>query len=219
MARLREIRNQRPFVDEVANSRHRDRLLQRQRKSVPFDLTGVPYEFLGDNGSPAISIIRFSVDCQFVYSWRFKMITRNPRIPFGQTLTEVDLTVDHPVPGTPTVTPNPHTHNLIAGVTEIPMAIVDLRIIINGHDLTDALQSQFPNYPDNTANNYEIFPAIGTENDYDILKAAQDTSAIALQDIIKTGEDKLIEIRNEGVGAGLFNIQWLNYLQYSQTSR
>ncbi len=217
--RLASMQNIRPISDEMANSRHRDKLLQRQRKSVPFDLTGIPFEFLGDSGSPAFSLVRFSVDCQYVYSWRFKMITRNPRIPFGQTLTKVDLTVDHPVPGTPTVTPNPHTHNLIDGVTEIPMAIVDLRILVNGFDLTSALQSQFPDYPDAGAGNYQVFPGIGTELDYDVLRAAQDTSSAALASIIKTGEDKIIEIQNNGAGAGLFNIQWLNYLQYSQTSR
>lgn len=121
------------------------------------------------------------------------------------------------------ITPNPHTHGFVGGLTNVAPDIGDLCVEIEGYDLTAELNAQYP-LPDTSAIPTTVYPNLGVHNDWDILLAAQQHSinngSNALADIIRTGQDKLIRIYNKNApDNGQFKLRWQNYIQYSMTSR
>lgn len=207
------------------NKRRIDREL-RQRRNQVVDMYGVEYTRQGGENAPAKFYISISPDMVYLERFEFKLIVQ----PFLSTSGGVGpATLDLRGVGsgshdtvTPTevanmldITPNPHTHNVTAGISQITTTANDFRISVEGIDITPYLMAQ---YGGNWLDGEGVYPSLEIGEDYDILEVASD--------LIGEGRDadadkllrpgyKAIEIS----AGGAFSITLVNYLKYSHLNR
>lgn len=193
----------------------------RQRRNQAVDLYGIEFNSQGDTNTPANFYISLSTDMTYIERYEFKINILPFKMPVagGGSVTPSTVTVN----GTrltntaTTITPNPHTHttqahshSLLAGITNYPSEFSDLRVYIEGIDLSAELATQ---YDGNWITGEGVWPKPGLET-YDVLYAVGLLPKWKQEPILKSGY-KNVQIRANGV----YNVTLIVYEKLSHTNR
>lgn len=195
----------------------------KQRRHNVVDLYGVEYTRQGDGGSPAQFYISISPDMVYLERFEFKLIVQ----PFVSTVqsgtqsatvkvndTSLSISNNSISPNPHGHTAEPHTHNVVAGVTKVSTTASDFRVKIEGIDVTPYLAAQYDKWIDGEG----VYPSIHIGKDYDILEVASDLVSEGRKadaDKLVHPGYKLIEISS----GSPFQVTLVNYLKYSHLNR
>lgn len=229
--------------ERVAENKKRiDRMLKQRRNQV-VDMYGVEYTRQGAANSPARFYISISPDMVYLERFEFKLIV-SPFIStvggIGATtltasgsggydvVTAEDLASilnsddcsslpdDTGGSGTTTgISPNPHTHEVLPGITSVPVTANDFRVKVEGIDVTPYLMAQ---YGGEWLNGEGVYPSLEIGRDYDIIEVASDL----IGEGRKADADKLLRSGYKAIeitAGGPFTITLVNYLKYSHLNR
>lgn len=199
-----------------------------QRRNGMEDLYGVCFSANGDAGNPATFYISLSPDYVYIERFAFKFVIK----PFTTTITGA---TDSAVVGVdPTslavannaITPNPHTHgtqphthNVINGVSFVHTTSSKWDVSIDGINITDYLIAQ---HDGDWISGEGIYPNDSLENNvqnfYDILEvcdAMTSEGKIAERDQILASRFKRVEISSDAP----FGVDAYLYMKYSALNR
>lgn len=112
------------------------------------------------------------------------------------------------------VSPNPHAHSIIPGITSIPTTASDFRVRVEGIDVTPYLIAQYGSW----IHGQGVYPSLDIGKDYDLLEVASDMvgeGRTAQADAITHPGYKAIEITS----GSPFTVTLVNYLKYSHLNR
>ena len=230
--------------ERVAENKNRiDRMLKQRRNQV-VDMYGVEYTRQGAANAPARFYISISPDMVYLERFEFKLIVQSFVSTVGgitattltasgsgggyDVVTPTDLDnilnadncnaypTDTGSSGTATgISPNPHDHDPIPGITLQTTTASDFRVRIEGIDVTPYLMAQ---YGGAWLNGEGVYPSLEIGRDYDILEVASDL----IGEGRKTDADKLLRAGYKAIeiSAGSpFSITLVNYLKYSHINR
>lgn len=187
----------------------------RQRRHQVLDLYGVEYTRQGTQGAPATFYISMSPDMVYMERFEFKLIIQPFVIPIASNgLTPTSLSVTENESGTHTISPNPHTHNVIAGLTFVNTTASDFRVVIEGVDITANLMAQY----DSWISGEGVYPSTDILNNYDILEVASDLTAegrTADADKLTHAGYKKVQIYSDSP----FEVTLVLYTKYSHLNR
>lgn len=199
-----------------------------QRRHNFVDLYGVEYTRQGDGGAPATFYISISTDMVYLERFEFKLIVQ----PFVSTVSSngiqsATVTVNSRSLsanynyGSVTISPNPHnhttqphTHNVVSGVSMTHTTASDFRVSIEGVDITAYLMAQYGSWISGEG----VYPSIDIGKDYDILEVASDLVAQGRMDDadkLTSSGYKRVEISSDSP----FQVTLVNYLKYSHMNR
>lgn len=124
----------------------------KQRRYSVVDMYGVEYTRQGDGGAPARFYISISPDMVYLHRFEFKLIIQ----PFVSTVTgatqsavvnvdETSLAVTNGniTPNPHSHTTQPHSHNVVNGISMTHTTANDFRVSIEGVDITPFLAAQY----------------------------------------------------------------------------
>lgn len=154
----------------------------RQRRYSVVDIYGTEFTRLGDGGSPARFYISVSPDMVYYHRFEFKLIIQ----PFVSTVTGATQSATVNVNETSlgissgSITPNPHkhstdphSHNVVSGVSLTHTTASDFRVLVEGIDITAYLAAQYDAWIDGE----DVYPSLDIGKDYDLLQVACDLRA------------------------------------------
>lgn len=212
--------------ERVAENKKRiDRMLKQRRNQV-VDMYGVEYTRQGGANAPARFYISISPDMVYLERFEFKLIVQ----PFISTAggigpAALDLRgvgTERKESVTPSevadmleIAPNPHTHNVTAGISQIPTTANDFRVSVEGIDVTPYLMAQ---YDGAWLDGEGVYPSLDIGEDYDILEVASDL----IGEGRKADADKLLRSGYKAIeisAGGTFSVTLVNYLKYSHLNR
>lgn len=177
-----------------------DRMLKQRRNQV-VDMYGVEYTRQGAANAPARFYISISPDMVYLERFEFKLIIQpflSMAGTIGATSLTVNGTASGYDVVTPqdlsdilngtgcsqypddtgggggsldSISPNPHTHSVTAGITPITTTANDFRVSIEGIDVTPYLMAQ---YGGEWIDGEGVYPSLEIGEDYDILEVASD---------------------------------------------
>lgn len=208
-------------IERVAEQtvRNKERWSQalKQRRHQVVDMYGVEYTRAGDANNPARFYISISPDMVYLERFEFKLII-NPFLSTGGSMTSaVSLTVsggdadcitnqeiDDIVStgsssggggdeGGGSISPNPHAHSIVPGITSVPTTASDFRVRVEGIDVTPYLAAQYGAWIQGQG----VYPSLDIGKDYDLLEVASDMVGEGrkdLADVITRSGYKAIEI-------------------------
>jgi len=211
-----------------SNTANTNRITQssRQRRSSIYEEFGVPYEFKGDSsdGSDNVATVYFAIspDMTYIARWEFKMLIKPFIVPLSGAngirpatleIKDTSLSINNssisPNPHTHEITPNPHTHTVTPGISASPSDVSDLKIAIDGIDISDKLAEQY-DLPDNNG----MFPDSTVANRYDLLKVCNDMADATRSKVLSAGYHKLT-IASGGIIEGTL----FNFIKYGSINR
>lgn len=231
-------------MERTAENQRRISRSLKQRRNQVVDLYGVEYTRQGASGVPARFYISISPDMVYLERFEFKLIVQ-PFFVLGsiagtslsvsgsaggydvithEDLEDIlassgcsDLPDDTGGSGSisGSITPNPHTHSMNAGVTTFATTANDFQVKIEGVNVTPYLMAQ---YGGNWLNGEGVYPSLEIGKDYDILEVASDL----IGEGRKADADKLIRsgYKSIEITAGSpFNITLVLYSKYSHLNR
>lgn len=213
-------------VERVVENKNRiDRSLKQRRNQV-VDMYGVEYTRQGAENVPARFYISVSPDMVYLERFEFKLIVQ-PFLSTSGGIGPASLDVKAVGSGrhesvTPAdvaemldITPNPHTHNVIAGVSQTSTTAKNFRVNIEGIDVTPYLMAQ---YGGAWLDGEGVYPSLEIGRDYDIIEVASDLIGEGRKadadKLIRSGY-KLIEIS----AGGPFSVTLVLYLKLSHLNR
>lgn len=193
----------------------------KQRRNQVVDLYGVEFYRQGDANYPATFYISISPDMIYMERFEFKLILQSFMSTAGE-VGETDLsagayaTVQEPrlILSDQSVTPNPHTHTLTPGMSSYGTVGSDIRISVEGIDVTPYLAAQYDGWIDGEG----IYPSLDVGKNYDLLQVASDLIAEgnkADADTITRAGYKKIEVSSESP----FGVVLVLYEKYSHLNR
>lgn len=207
------------------NKRRIDRSLKQRRNQV-VDMYGIEFTRQGATNAPARFYVSITPDLVYLERFEFKLIIQ----PFISTAggigpAALDLApvgsgshssvTPSDVAGMLDITPNPHTHNMSAGISQITTTANDFRIKVENIDVTPYLMAQ---YGGNWIDGEGVYPSLEISKDYDLLEVASDLigeGRKADADKIMRSGYKLIEIS----ATGTFAVTLVLYLKMSHVNR
>lgn len=207
-----------------------------QRRNGMEDLYGVVFSEYGDANKPATFYISISPDMVYLERFAFKFVIK----PYQTTVTggtdyatvtvnnrSLEINEDEIDPNPHNHTTQPHTHNLITGISEVSTTSDDWQVWIAGVDITDYLKEQVADLGNGWLGDRgenEVYPTNQLEEDgnkvnfYDILDVASVLTALGKDEerekILKP-EFKKVEIKSNAP----FGIEAYLYLKYSHVNR
>lgn len=213
-------------AERTIENRRQLKISTQQRRTKFSDLYGIEYLRQGDANHPATFYISVSPD--FVYYERFAL--KLQIMPYvssvasgtGSAVVDVDPTS---LTGGSSISPNPHdhttqphTHNLVKGLSFVNTTSSNWRVKMHDVDITDYLIEQQDGawidgegiYPNNKLEDLEDF--------YDILDVACVKEAEGLTDDVNkllAPEFKKVEIISDAP----FQVAAMVYIKYSMTNR
>ena len=209
-------------AEQTVRNKERWSQALKQRRHQVVDMYGVEYTRAGDANNPARFYISISPDMVYLERFEFKLII-NPFLSTGGSQTSsVSLTVsgggdvdcipdadiDYIVNngsapngggsgddegGDGSISPNPHAHSIIPGITSIPTTASDFRVRVEGIDVTPYLAAQYGEWISGEG----VYPSLDIGKDYDLLEVASDMVGEGrkdLADVITRSGYKAIEI-------------------------
>lgn len=195
----------------------------RQRRHQVVDMYGVEYTRQGDGGAPATFYVSISPDMVFLERFEFKLIIQ----PFTSTVSggtgSATVTVNNTSlsVANDAITPNPHkhgtqphTHNLISGISQVHTTATDFRVYIEGVDVTPYLMAQYGSWISGEG----VYPSLDIGKDYDVLEVASDLigeGRSAEANLLTKAGYKRVEITSNAP----FQVTLVNYLKYSHLNR
>lgn len=212
-------------VERTAANTQDIRQKNRQRRNQVTDIYGVEYTRQGDKGSPAVFYIPVSPASAYLERFSFKLIIQ----PFASSIgagtesatVEVNsrsLTYDE---SDKKITPNPHnhstephTHNLVSGISIVHTDASDFRVSIEGIDVTPYLMAQYGEWIDGEG----VYPSLEIDEDYDILEVASDFMAEGREDdvnkLVRSGY-KPVKIESDKP----FQVTMVVWVRFSHVNR
>ena len=152
----------------------------RQRRDQVVDIYGSEFTREADGGAPAQFYVSVSPDLIYYHRFQFKLIIQ----PFMSTVSggtqsvivnvnDTSLTTDGSTisPDPHKHTTDPHTHNVVAGVTVVQTTANDFVCTVDGVNITPYLMAQ---YGGSWINGQGVYPSIAIDHDYDLLEVASD---------------------------------------------
>jgi len=195
----------------------------RQRRNMVTDIYGVEYTRQGDANNPAVFYIPVSPASAYLERFSFKLIIQ----PFvssvgagtGSAVVNVkdrSLSISNN-----NITPNPHdhatdphTHNLVSGISLTPTTASDFRVSIEGIDVTPYLMAQYGEWIDGEG----VWPSLSIDEDYDILEVASDFEAEGRSDDV----NKLVRSGYKPVtitSSAPFQVTMVVWVRFSHVNR
>lgn len=231
-------------MERTAENQKRIERSLRQRRNQVVDLYGVEYTRQGAANSPARFYISISPDMVYLERFEFKLIVQPFASTVGgigmttltasgggggyDVVTPEDLDdilnssgcSDYPDDtggsgGPVGISPNPHDHSVIPGITLQTTTANDFRVKVEGIDITPYLMAQ---YGGAWLNGEGVYPSLDIGEDYDILEVASDL----IGEGRKADADKLVRSGYKAIeitAGSPFSITLVNYLKYSHLNR
>lgn len=205
------------------NKRELDRT-RKQRRTEFTDLYGIPYQAIGDRNNPAKFYISISQDLVYYMRFQFKLHIQ----PFLSTVSGgtqaaiVDVKPTSLAISNNSITPNPHehdtephTHNLVSGVTVTNTTSKKFTVKVHGVNITPYLMEQ---HGGAWIDGEGLYPSMDIEDNYDILDVAGLLKAQgydSLSDNLLKPEFKEISVESDSP----FAVTLYLYLKYSNMAR
>lgn len=213
----------------------------KQRRTQVTDSFGREYTRVGDGGAPAIFYISIEDDLEYWERFQFKLIIQPFLSTAGRGTQEAEVEINgtelsssggaedyvtgenlHLVPTGSGISPNPHTHttqphthNILSGITLLPTSADDFRVKIEGIDVTPYLMAQFDG---RWISGEGIYPSSSDLSAYDVLEVASVMIAEGhsnYADLLLSPGYKKVEISSDAP----FQVTMVNYLKYSHINR
>lgn len=223
------------LAERVADRTDDQRRDQLQRRNQVVDIYGAEFQSYGDRGSPANFYISVSPDMTYIERFEFKVTIQPFAMPVGNNagtsltsvnidpqelditnqlvrntagdITAVDSTI---VPNPHTHTNLPHNHSLSAGVSLFTSSVQNFRILVEGIDITNELQLQYPN---GWITGEGTFPEVGLKN-FDLIDVAGMLPDWQRGILMQAGY-KNVQMYSDG----FFSVKIHLYLKYGHTNR
>lgn len=206
------------IAERTVENRRQLKNSKNQRRASFVDLYGVEFLRQGDANNPATFYISVSPDLTYYERFAFKFQI----MPFVTSVSSgtgsANLSVTESSSGVHTITPNPHTHNLVKGLSFANTTSEEWRVVIGGVDITAYLMEQ---HDGDWIDGEGVYPNgnIGSEADfYDILDVACLLNAEGDTDAVKallSPEFKKVEIISDAP----FQVAASLYMKYSHMNR
>lgn len=186
----------------------------RQRRDEFVDLYGIEFTKNGSADSPAVFHVSVSGDAAYLERFQFKIVIESFQVMADMALTSTSLSIT----GNDNISPNPHNHQLVAGVTNIPVTSDDFEVECEGIDITPYLRAQCEDNDWNWFDGEGVYPSTELEQSFDLLQVACDMKAEGNDDdadkILRQGW-KPIKLR----GSEPFSATMVLYLKYQHMNR
>lgn len=215
----------------------------KQRRHQVTDMYGVEYTRAGDANNPARFYISISPDMVYLERFEFKLIVSSFMSTGGSVTSAVSLTVnggggdadcitneeiDEIITtgsssgggggggggGDGSISPNPHAHTIVPGITSIPTSASDFRVRVEGIDVTPYLMAQYGSWISGEG----VYPSLDIGKDYDLLEVASDMYGEGREadanKILRSGY-KLIEVTS----GSPFTCTYVSYVKLSHQNR
>lgn len=171
---------------------------------------GVEYVRQGGRNAPATFYLSISPDMVYMERFEFKIIIEPFAIPISANGIEpTSLTVNNN-----SISPNPHTHNVLAGITFVSTTATDFRFLVEGIDITAYLYAQHNVWLDGEG----IFPSTDLLENFDLLEVASDMRAEGRDEeadrLVSSGYKK-VQITSDSP----FQAIIVHYPRFSHTNR
>lgn len=212
----------------IDNSRQLKKGLHQRRNGME-DLYGVCYSEYGDAENDAVFYISLSPNYVYLEMFAFKFVIKpyvtTVKGATDSSVVEVNnrsLTVDNGLitPNPHNHTTEPHTHNMIDGISFVPTTSTEWSIKIHGVDITEYLEEQQDSSP--LFNGQGIYPngslVDGVGNFYDILDVASVMYAEGREDdadLLLKPEFKEVRISSDAP----FGVEAYLYMKLSHLNR
>lgn len=190
----------------------------RQRRDEFVDLFGVEYMRNGSSGNPAKFYVSISGDEAYMERFQFKLIISPFQVNADLALTSTDLDITGSSIGNLRITPNPHNHQMVAGLTNIPVTTGNFTIKCEGIDVTPYLRAQVTEGGWRWFDGEGVYPSTDLEQSFDMMEVACDLKAEGREadanTILRQGL-KPIEIASDQP----FTVTMILYLKYQHMNR
>lgn len=197
---------------------------KRQRRDEFVDLYGIEFSRNGSQNSPAIFHVSVSGDAAYMERFQFKIVIESFQSTAGAETSAVSLAQNPDyVSGsnltlTDSITPNPHKHNIVAGMANIPVTTSNFTIECEGIDVTPYLLAQCNENGWNWFNGEGVYPSTDLEQSFDMMEVASDLRLEGRADeadlILKQGWKPIILRADEP-----FYATMVLYLKYQHMNR
>ena len=144
----------------------------RQRRDEFVDLYGIEFHRNGSSDSPAVFHVSVSGDEAYMQRFQFKLVIEPFQVMADMALTSTSLNISGN-----NITPNPHNHQLVAGVTNIPVTASDFTIECEGIDITPYLRAQVEENGWDWFDGEGVYPSTALEESFDLIQVACDIEA------------------------------------------
>lgn len=230
------------IAEQTVRNKERWSQALKQRRHQVVDMYGVEYTRAGDANNPARFYISISPDMVYLERFEFKLII-NAFLSTGGARTSAvslevegggsadcipDSTIDAIVNGTysgggsedepsgegGSISPNPHSHTIVPGITSIPTTASDFRVRVEGIDVTPYLAAQYGGWISGEG----VYPSLDIGKDYDLLEVASDLVGEGRKDLadkITRSGYKAIEITS----GSPFSCTYVSYIKLSHQNR
>lgn len=151
----------------------------RQRRDEFVDLYGIEFSKNGAANSPAKFHVSVSGDAAYMERFQFKLVIEPFQINSELALTSTSLSVSGSSFSNLSVSPNPHNHQLVAGVTNINVSGSDFDVYCEGIKITEYLRAQVVAGGWNWFDGEGVYPSTDLEQSFDLIEVACDMEAEA----------------------------------------
>ncbi len=155
----------------------------RQRRDEFVDLYGIEFSRNGSEDTPAVFHVSVSGDASYLERFQFKIVIESFQSTAGSETTTTSVKeVPDVVTGDTlnlydTLTPNPHKHNIVPGMSTIPVTTSNFTIKCEGIDITAYLLAQCVENGWNWFSGEGVYPSSDLEQSFDLLEVACDMKA------------------------------------------
>lgn len=144
-----------------------------QRRDEFVDLYGIEFHRNGSADSPAVFHVSVSGDAAYMERFQFKLVIEPFQVSSELALTPTSLSITDD----DNITPNPHNHQLVAGVTNIPVTASDFTIEVEGIDITPYLRAQVEEGGWDWFSGEGVYPSSNLEESFDLMEVSSDIEA------------------------------------------
>jgi len=194
-----------PYVyQSIARIDKERRLDRRQRKELTPSYEGQEHSRRGNRTRVARYPIPISKDMVYLNEWSFKLDLQPMAVYHASQTSSVMLDIaphsDHVLPASPhpsgilthdnnhTINPNPHTHTVGTGIFLVSSIPENLKITIDGFDLTPFFWAQYPTQnPQAQGWAFDLYPNDTYMDRFNIYDAAMAYGGAAPDTILKPG--------------------------------
>ncbi len=190
--------------ESIARIDKERRLDRRQRKELTPSYEGQEHSRRGNSTTIARYPIPISNDMIYLNEWSFKLDLQPMYVYHASSSESTNLNIaphsDHILPGSPhpsgsithdnnhVLSPNPHSHAISSGIFPVASVPENLRITIDGFDLTPFFWAQFPTQNPQAAGwAFDFYPNDTYQDRFNIYDAAMAYGGAAPDVILKPG--------------------------------
>lgn len=160
----------------------------RQRRDEFVDLYGIEFARNGSANNPAIFHVSVSGDASYMERFQFKIVIEAFQSTAGAETSTTSVKEDPDYVSGDTLvlkdnlTPNPHKHTIVPGMSSIPVSTTNFTIECEGIDITAYLYAQCVENGWNWFNGEGVYPSSDLEQSFDMMEVACDLKAEGRED-------------------------------------